>query len=872
MRTWPFVGRVAEREQLYRAIHDRNSRGVVIAGAPGVGKTSLATRALRMAESAGLVTERVMATTATMAWPLGAMALLLPAGFGELTDLRDQADLIRRAVDALIEKVGGARLALLVDDAHLLDPTSAVLIYQLVLTDQAFVIATLRSKQPAPGPIVDLWKQDLLERLDLDTVPDDVVADSVTEYLDGPVATALTDALAQRCGGNLLFVRELVLGALAEGTIRRDAGLWMLDGPLHPSARLIELVEARLSTTTPVERRFLEVLALGEPLGEAELAALTSPEVLERLEGQGLITTGLTDGRLSASLAHPLHGEVLRETLTNAQVRRISRQLVEVIEAVRSRLADDLLRVAQLRLLCGGGSPTLLVSAARLAKGRFDFQLTARLARAAVAVGGGLDAQLLLAEATALSGRREDAETQFTALAGTVADGDGRAHLALLRLHNAHHLLQPRANLRIADEALAIVADPALRAELSAVRSWTVLLAEGPGPCLADLGSTAGLSGSPLLSNCLVRAFALAHAGRTTAAIDSTVLGRATQATLSENYHLPVASHDSYLCLALLGSGRLAESEQAATSAYRRAVADRLVQGQALAAYPLALTYLQKGHAYRAVHLAREAVALCHQTNDHLLGSQCLLLLAHACAISGDGEGAADAMIEFEALALPPMWHFAGLLETRAWLAAAAGDLPTALELLEREIAIADANGDLLRQGAALHTMVRFGRARAAVTRLGALAERVEGDLAVLRASHATASAEHDAPTLEELSSAFEGMGADLLAAEASADAAAAWHKARANRAAASAHHRAASLLTRCEGATSPATRAVGARALLTAAERETAILAAAGRTNKEIADVQHIAVRTVETRLQNVYSKLGITRRGDIHGRLGNL
>jgi DNA-binding CsgD family transcriptional regulator len=58
----------------------------------------------------------------------------------------------------------------------------------------------------------------------------------------------------------------------------------------------------------------------------------------------------------------------------------------------------------------------------------------------------------------------------------------------------------------------------------------------------------------------------------------------------------------------------------------------------------------------------------------------------------------------------------------------------------------------------------------------------------------------------------------------------------------------------------------------LTAAERETAILAAAGRTNKEIADVQHIAVRTVETRLQNVYSKLGITRRGDIHGRLGNL
>ncbi|WP_405767267.1 AAA family ATPase [Streptomyces sp. NBC_01538] len=56
----------------------------------------------------------------------------------------------------------------------------------------------------------------------------------------------------------------------------------------------------------------------------------------------------------------------------------------------------------------------------------------------------------------------------------------------------------------------------------------------------------------------------------------------------------------------------------------------------------------------------------------------------------------------------------------------------------------------------------------------------------------------------------------------------------------------------------------------LTASERRIAQLAAAGRTNTEIAELLHVARRTVETHLTSAYRKLGIRRRGELTVALG--
>ncbi|MFF9269675.1 helix-turn-helix transcriptional regulator [Streptomyces rochei] len=73
----------------------------------------------------------------------------------------------------------------------------------------------------------------------------------------------------------------------------------------------------------------------------------------------------------------------------------------------------------------------------------------------------------------------------------------------------------------------------------------------------------------------------------------------------------------------------------------------------------------------------------------------------------------------------------------------------------------------------------------------------------------------------------------------------------------------------RDSGARSPATAQTGSGAL-TGSERRIAELAAAGRTNTEIADLLHLARRTVETHLTSTYRKLRIRRRTELPAALG--
>ncbi|MFE2552264.1 AAA family ATPase [Streptomyces sp. NPDC059355] len=65
-----------------------------------------------------------------------------------------------------------------------------------------------------------------------------------------------------------------------------------------------------------------------------------------------------------------------------------------------------------------------------------------------------------------------------------------------------------------------------------------------------------------------------------------------------------------------------------------------------------------------------------------------------------------------------------------------------------------------------------------------------------------------------------------------------------------------------------PAAARTGSGAL-TGSERRIAELAAAGRTNTEIADLLHLARRTVETHLTSTYRKLGIRRRSELPATL---
>ena len=149
---WPLTGRSEALETFTDALADRAALGLVLAGPAGVGKSRLADECLAVAEDRGHPTARVTASRTAASIPLAALAHLLPADAADPTGSGR-----RRSSAALDERFGTGRVVLRIDDAHLLDATSAVLVEQLVLGGRILLVATARTGEPVAEPLAALW-------------------------------------------------------------------------------------------------------------------------------------------------------------------------------------------------------------------------------------------------------------------------------------------------------------------------------------------------------------------------------------------------------------------------------------------------------------------------------------------------------------------------------------------------------------------------------------------------------------------------------------------------------------------------------------------------------------------------------------------
>jgi DNA-binding CsgD family transcriptional regulator len=839
---------------------------VVLAGPPGVGKTRLGHEALALAERAGMATAEVSASRSAAQLPFGAFAPLLPTDTdGPTAGADDLVDLLRRSVAALAERADGGPLLLFVDDAHLLDDASATLLNQAATTGAATVVATVVTGEPAPDPVVALWKDELVVRLDVAPLDAQDVEELLNSVL-GSVDPATAGQFAERAQGNVLFLRELVIGALADGNLHDEAGIWRLEHEIEPSTRLVEIVEARLGRLDDDERSLIELVAYGEPLGQAELAALSDPAVAEALERRDLLASQVDGRRLSVHLAHPLYGDVVRARTPALRARTIATTLADAVEATGPTRQTDLLRVATWHLDAGSGRPDVLYEGAVLARWRYDFPLAERLAAAALDAGAGFDAALLLAQVVSLQGRRDEAEASLASLADDATDDSGRGRVAVARFDNGLGWLGSD-ELKVLDDAEDTIIDPEWRDALESRRLILLLQTEGPRAAVdAALPLLGRASGGALAFACRVGGLALARLGRLEAALETADRGEAASTPAVGPPALYPWWHAVTRSEALAYAGRFDEAEEIRARHHAKALEDGSAEGQAAFAVLTATTVTERGRVQTAVRRAREAVPLNTQIGRFLFVRQDRVAAALALALSGDAEGAAAEIAEAEALGLPyAVFDHIELLRARAWTEVAGGDIPAGIGLLQEAVELAFAIGDRVGASTALHGIARLGRAGDVCERLAKVAQQIDGALAPARATHAFALADRDAAALAQVSEEFEAMGADLLAAEASADAAVVLRQAGEPREAAAAERRTGILVDRAENPVTPALQATEARARLTPAERETAVLAAAGRSNKEIAEELFLSPRTVENRLQRVYEKLGIAGRTEV-------
>ena len=873
LNSWPLVGRSHELELLADVLAGEERFAVVLAGKAGVGKTRLASEWLAVAEARGRATARVKAGQAARRLPFGALAPLLPGATGPSVE---PADMLRRARADIVALGGGRPLVLLVDDAHLLDDASATLVHQLVSSRSAFVIATVRAEAPAPDPIVALWKDELAERLELEPLNRFSIEALLTTVLDGPVSGATLHGLCERSAGNALYLRELVLGGMESGTLSNTDGIWRLSGVPAVSSRLVELIEARLGAVKDPERKVLEALAFGEPLGVGCLRTVASPKKLEELEDRGLIVTGYDGRRLEARLGHPLYGEVIRARIPAMRSQTVRQTLADRVHAAGARRREDALRFATWRLDAGGDmAPDLMVAAARTARNRWDLDLAGRLAEAAVRGGAGIEAALLRAEVAVLQGRGPEAEEQLAALLPQAANDAQRARVVAARVeYLVSRLGHIEEAARVAEEAATLLTEPGPLDLVLAKRAFALQAAGRLREALDVLEPVlARADGPPLAFAWWVGGSCLVRIGRFAEALAFNDKSDELDADCTGSPPLNPSRRQTMRCGALIGSGRLRDAEHLASTAYAAGVASGSRTDQAMFAMYLARVELVMGKVADARHHALEALNLFRDKQWINMSRTTLTQVAMAHALGGSAEQALAALAELDALGMPP--EYLNDIErdrAHAWAAATAGDVATAAEHLRAAAARARCRGDFSWEGETLHDLARLGWPQEVAPRLRELADLVEGHLAAARCEHAAALVAGDPRALASVSVTFEAMGSWLVAAEASASAAVALRRAEEPRRAVAAELRAAELARRCQGAVTPALRDIQTQALLSSREIEVAALAAGGMANKEIACRLSVSVRTVENHLQRVYEKLGVARRADLTQALSSL
>lgn len=851
---WQLLDRPAEFDAIRSSVTG-NGGGVVLVGAAGVGKTTLARAVTASLESD---VQWVGCTESSRSIPLGVFAHRIPP-----SGSRDPVALLAAARASILERPG---TVIGVDDAHLLDQLSSTLIHQIAIERAGQIVATVRSGEAVPDAVTALWKDNHLKRFELMPLTKEQSIALVESVLGGTLEGLSADVMWDASGGNPLFLRHMVEGAADAGTLTVVDGVWQLRGRAAVPSGLAALLEDRLDHVGDDVVNALKFLALCEPLDIDALSELAGEDAVDAAEVGGLIRVGQDGPSLNARFSHPLYGDVVRRRMGTASARRLRGRLVKILRHQELDTAASRLRLAQLSIDSDQPVDTdLLVAATKDAIFLSNVPLGEHLARAAFERDGGLQAAELLSRALLWQGNPVEAEK---VLAGFAPDDLDELALVLWGIPRLSILFWSMGDVDRAHQVLDLLRErvqhPSIKLVVDATGSAMAVhenkIEEGIAAAEAVL-SDPHAPKQAIDFAAFAAGLAMPIAGRGGDFESIAARCRSEQKATDGMIRVMVRYCD---VLALTYAGELDLAEQRAVDYEQFSSAGQFL-GWAIAKITSGLVATHRGRFPEAITAIEQALAALAAEASLPWRLPARLLLVRAYAAMGNIEQAERVLADAkEHTGLFVALHEPHRLIAKACLAAAKTGERSGIELAREAADLAHRSGQYAVEAEALHHAARFGD-RSVAGQLAALGNRVSGPVIALQARHAAAVADRDAQALDVVSAEFEAAGLMLSAADSAAQAVPLHDRVGERSKSAASSARALRLAAQCGGAATPAIRSAARPLPVSAREREVAGLVAAGLSNREIADQLTVSVRTVEGHIYRACIKLDVADRDEL-------
>ena len=885
MKTERTFGRARDTERCAEILRRRGTAAVLVMGESGAGKSVLLEAA---AKALGDEMEplRIHGSPALGKVPFGVLAPFLGGLPAEEADSRVA---VLRAFWREVEKlrrVHQHELLLVIDDAHELDAASSEVVSELIGARWAKAIIASPSAAALPRPLLELWLDGGVERVDLAPLTLEEAGEYLESTLLGRFLPSVVRLFWQESEGNPLVLGQLVDEARRAGSLELRGGTWILTGELtRRGDGLVGLVRDQLARLTAEERDALSLIVVAEPAPLELVERYCGPDVVRQLVAKRIIRPpDGPDGVLR--LRHPMYGDAMVKLIPLARSVQL-RQYATGYVTQQTTTAEGLLRAVSWALDCGFEmDDAVLLKAAELSVRLFENSLAVRAAGAVqdpelrgaaqevlgcVAYNRGryAEAAAMLEPSVRRDGRvrpglagcllwamsrsalghdpvaiRKDAveliATAVAATGGSPADAGGGS---------------PQA--AAVGRMLEVLAD-ALAGDYSGVAAWLddepgqdAAIGPAEGPLAGD--DTAGVLRATLMAE-LLMARGEPHRGM------SVVAAALERLAVSGAEHpFVVGFAAARFVLAACAAGEW----DAADRALDRFLAESnagLISVGAAAETGRGLALLRQGRHAEAWARLVPAVDNLRERDPQQVLSVTAAIAAYAGALLGHRDDAEALLLD----ALDPERPTTAFLRPLVAVFAAAAELLVNPGEGSRE-AFADCIQDAAESGradVALQAEVLWcesgGRDR--FDELRAAAGAVSGPWPDLVGRLAAALADGTPEVLLEVGERLRAVGAIRYARECFAEASRVLDRSlrRSEAKAAWAAKTECDVELGEEGAAAAASETK----TLTRRERQIAALAAAGLSDREIAERLTVSVRTVEGHLYRAYAKLGVTRR----------